>query len=585
MQSEIAVTRRTTYRAEESVGNLERDKKKQDLLIDTMNEEIKRLNEQKTLYQAQLISQKEETAAARNTLKEAAIEIEKIVMSKKTLLEDWQKSLFGMQQRDKALQAIKELIKQKNDEILQVESEITGVRNETRKEQDQSEKLHENLLKNKAEQDFVNERTDEIMAEKKKMQEQYMMLKTSLQSTENEKQRMEIEKNDVEGKMQVLEKSIMQLHTKTKQIRDDILNHASQQKTVEKSSANLFKQTKNTYETMSKKEVEIEDIANEISRVRIDNLNTQSQNELLKKKLEDLINELKEKEKEVESFENKIKQRHVRIEKKQHKVDRLNRKHAELNKKGEDESSGPLEAKRNNILKQIKDTDLAITQIQKEWIANQTELIEQQNEFQTLQSDSDDLKTQKSILEQKKLRLNNNYLGHKKEIRQLEVALKNLDFEMNKLNDLYYDNTAHQTKLTNDNFNLENEFKQKLKEMENESIKLENQIATLKEEKADILAEIVEAERQILLWERKIQLEKEMQDALDPNIGQSEIVAMKKEIHRMELRYEQLRKKQEQMIKDMERAVFKRETIQLKYLPKVEKKNSQDKSSQGKLSR
>lgn len=92
--------------------------------------------------------------------------------------------------------------------------------------------------------------------------------------------------------------------------------------------------------------------------------------------------------------------------------------------------------------------------------------------------------------------------------------------------------------MTNDNFNIENEFKQKLKELENESIKLENQIATLKEEKADILAEIVEAERQILLWERKIQLEKEMQDALDPNIGQTEIVAMKKEIHRMELRYE-----------------------------------------------
>lgn len=97
--------------------------------------------------------------------------------------------------------------------------------------------------------------------------------------------------------------------------------------------------------------------------------------------------------------------------------------------------------------------------------------------------------------------------------------------------------------MTNDNFNIENEFKQKLKELENESIKLENSIATLKEEKSDILSEIVEAERQILLWERKIQLEKEMQDALDPNIGQTEIVAMKKEIHRMELRYEQLRKK------------------------------------------
>ena len=172
---------------------------------------------------------------------------------------------------------------------------------------------------------------------------------------------------------------------------------------------------------------------------------------------------------------------------------------------------------------------------------------------------------------------------------------------MNKLNDLFYKNTDLQEKLKNDNFNIENEFKQKLKELENESIRLENQISNLKEQKADILAEIVEAERQILLWERKIQLEKEMQDHLDPTIGQTEIVAMRKEIHRMELRYEQLRKKQEEMIKDMERSVFKRETIQLKYLPKVEKKNAQDKcklkfwtflmiyflniASQGKLSR
>ena len=101
----------------------------------------------------------------------------------------------------------------------------------------------------------------------------------------------------------------------------------------------------------------------------------------------------------------------------------------------------------------------------------------------------------------------------------LEVAYKDLVFEMNKLNDLYYKNTAYQTKMTNDNFNIENEFKSKLKVLENESIKLENQIAKLKEEKADILSEIVEAERQILLWERKIQLEKEMQDALDPNFG------------------------------------------------------------------
>ena len=76
-----------------------------------------------------------------------------------------------------------------------------------------------------------------------------------------------------------------------------------------------------------------------------------------------------------------------------------------------------------------------------------------------------------------------------------------------------------------------------------------------------------------------------MQDALDPEIGQKEIVAMRKEIHRMQLQYDLFKKEQEKLIKDMERHVFKRETIQLKYLPKVEKKNAQDRSSQGKLSR
>ena len=577
MKSEIAVTRRTTYRAEESVVNLEKQKKGQDVLIDSMNEEIKRLNEQKTLYQAQLISQKEETAAARNTLKEAAIEIEKIIMSKKTLLDDWQKSLFGMQQRDKALQAIKELIKQKQDDILQIESEISGVRNETKKEQEISEDLNAKLQKMKGDEEFLKERQLEIENERKRLNEQYMMLKNSIQQTESESSRMDIEKTNVEEKMNVLEKSIMSLHTKTKEIRDDIINHASQQKTIEKSSANLLKQTKATYQNIAQKEIEIEDLSNEISRVRIDNLNCVQQNELLKKKLDDLIAELKEKENEVEKFEQDIKQRHNRIDKRQLRVDKLNRIWAQLKDAGVDENSGPMEAKKNNILKQTKELEDEIVAVQKQWISNQTDLIERQTKHTTLSGDCDELRTQKSILEQKKMRLDNQVQSHEKEIRQLEVAKKNLDFEMNKLNDLFYKNTDLQEKLKNDNFNIENEFKQKLKELENESIRLENNISNLKEQKADVLAEIVEAERQILLWERKIQLEKEMQDHLDPSIGQTEIVAMKKEIHRMELRYEQLRKKQEEMIKDMERSVFKRETIQLKYLPKVEKKNAQDK--------
>jgi predicted nucleic acid-binding Zn-ribbon protein len=71
------------------------------------------------------------------------------------------------------------------------------------------------------------------------------------------------------------------------------------------------------------------------------------------------------------------------------------------------------------------------------------------------------------------MRLNQQVDNHNKEIKQLEVALKNMDFEMNKLNDLYYQNKDNYKKMHNDSTNIEYEFKQKLKELENQSIKLE----------------------------------------------------------------------------------------------------------------
>lgn len=67
-----------------------------------------------------------------------------------------------------------------------------------------------------------------------------------------------------------------------------------------------------------------------------------------------------------------------------------------------------------------------------------------------------------------------------------------------------------------------------------------------------MLSEIIEAEREIMLWERKIQLEREMHEVLDPEAGQDVVSAMKKEIHRMELRYADLMKIQERLIQVLE---------------------------------
>lgn len=90
---------------------------------------------------------------------------------------------------------------------------------------------------------------------------------------------------------------------------------------------------------------------------------------------------------------------------------------------------------------------------------------------------------------------------------------------MNRLNDRLATNISQENKLKNENINNESEFIQRLKDMEKEAVSLEVQVDWLREQKADLLADIVEHERQILLWERKIHLEKEMQETLDPTYG------------------------------------------------------------------
>ena len=60
--------------------------------------------------------------------------MQKIVASKKNLLERWQKSLMTMQRMDTALQAIKEALGQQKELNIQIGSELNGVSAEINKE-------------------------------------------------------------------------------------------------------------------------------------------------------------------------------------------------------------------------------------------------------------------------------------------------------------------------------------------------------------------------------------------------------------------------------------------------------------------
>merc|ERR1712232_1537421 len=99
------------------------------------------MTEQKALLEAQLVAQKQETEAATTTLSEATREMEAFEFEKKQLMQQWRSSLVGMQRRDEALQNVQQALKEQAEFELAVESEIRGLQQSIKSEQERHEQV------------------------------------------------------------------------------------------------------------------------------------------------------------------------------------------------------------------------------------------------------------------------------------------------------------------------------------------------------------------------------------------------------------------------------------------------------------
>jgi chromosome segregation ATPase len=151
MKGEIATTRTATYAAEESATALEKEKLDQDVLIDVLSENLKRLHQAHALAEAQLIAQRKETGAARATLEEAAREMEAINYEKKQLASQWKTSLVGMARRDEALQATQNALRTQAEETTMIEAETSAYKRQIKEAEGTNEQLTQRLRKMEAE--------------------------------------------------------------------------------------------------------------------------------------------------------------------------------------------------------------------------------------------------------------------------------------------------------------------------------------------------------------------------------------------------------------------------------------------------
>ena len=566
VQSEIKVTKTTANKVEENIVNQERKKKEQDFFIDMLEMRVKNLTEKKLLYEAQLKSQQDETKEARVNLSEADLEIQHIIEKKRDLIKDLDKAMFNLRLKDNAKTTVNKNIEEQEEEKLKLQSQINRFRILIRQENQRNNELEESLRQCKKKLQNVENAIRDLASKHEKLEEKRHFIETSINKTKVELENLAKIQQSLDIELELINKNKVKLLNEARTLQDKNLIVLSNKETHEKQGDNLSKANQKLNKEIFDVLVEKDSKANEIIRVQIDKVNVESQNIKLKNKLELMNEEITKLEDDYNKKSQRIKTNHKALEKKQLEMDKLNKDYGELmkNKKGEDE--GEFEVAIDKLQSQVRKLRKEIRNKEAEWLAKKQELVKKETVYNNISEECVDKRSKRMILDHKKLRLNSNYAMHEKEIKEIEFSLKQLrEYEMVKFGKLLGKNMSNNQTLKHQIFDVDIKFKEKLTSMENESMKLEMEIEVLREEKADTLAQIIETERQIHLWERKIELQEQMQKIIKPESGLKEIDEMKIFIHKQKLVYKKLQADQEKVIKNMERCVQRRNFIKVRY--------------------
>jgi chromosome segregation ATPase len=376
VKSEIAVTRRATYKAEQSMQNLESNKENQDVFVDNLNKQIKQLQEQIDVTEDQVDAQKKETLDAKSVLQDTVDELELIASEKKQLMSRWTSALGGLSRRDEALAQASQTIKNAESAVHDYDVQIEATKREIQTEQGRHESLVSMRDRLENELQWVDENLTRIRVERDQLQERYSLLTKSLAQTDMEAKKLEIVAKSLNTDADSLAQNLVMVTQERQHMEDDVQVTQSARSNVSKATANLIKDQGKLLKKIHERENEGNEVENDIARMKVDRLNASSLNDQLQEQHGIILRELEEKEAMIGKYQLEIRQRNDEVEKKMYRVDRLNKKYEKIvDSAGGEDNLGPLENTIQNLNKDTESTLLECKELERDWLRKQTDLV------------------------------------------------------------------------------------------------------------------------------------------------------------------------------------------------------------------
>ncbi|XP_039332497.1 coiled-coil domain-containing protein 40 [Saimiri boliviensis] len=561
LRDDVCVMKQVVKKAEAERAQAEIEKKKQDLYVDQLTARAQRLEEDVALFEAQYLAQAEDTRILRKAVSEACTEIDAISMEKRRILQQWGTSLVGMKHRDEAHRAVLEALRECQHQAKSMDSEIEGYKKSIMKEEEKNEKLASILNRTETEASLLQKLITQCLTKQVALQSEFNTYRLALQDTEDTLSQNQLEQMILTDELKAIRQAIqgeLELRRETDAaIREKLQEQVTSNKITKYFNQLILKLQKEKTNMMT----HLSKIDGDIAQTTLDITRSSSRLEAHQKTLLELEQEVKKVNELITNSQSEISRRTILIERKQGLINFLNKQLERMLSELGGEEVGPLELEIKRLSKLIEEHNAEAVQAQVTWLRLQQEMVKVTQEHEEQLASLDTSRKELHIMEQKKLRVESRIEQEKKEQKEIERHRKDLDNDLRKLNVLMSKSRCNSEELQQNNRVTENEFVRSLKASERETLEMQDKLNQLSEEKATLLNQLVEAEHQIMLWEKKIQLAKEMRSSVDSEIGQPEIQAMKGEIHRMKVKLGQLLKQQEKMICAMEMAVARRETV------------------------
>ncbi|XP_014787815.1 coiled-coil domain-containing protein 40 [Octopus bimaculoides] len=558
---DIKLLMRAVEKTTTDIAMAETEQKRQDFFVDRLVKRTNKLRNDIALYDTQYKLQLEETKNIRNILHDAELQLSLINQEKKLINHNWSKSLLGMKKRDEAYSAALDALRQLQEQMMVLKSDVYGYKKSTMQEQQENEKLTQILNKGQREVDMIREQLNNTVQKYEELKMQYSTYSQLLKETEENLLRTNAFKSNMEDMLVKMRKDFENQVNKTRILEGQIMDKINTQLMMEKSAKYVNKLTSQNRIVIEQLMASKTCLENDYSRILLSMTSLKSQKKHFEILLAEYEIEINNKNKIIDQCDLEIVRRSLLVNRKQNMVDTCQKKLEQLINKAGGIELGPLDSTIRSLQKSIDEIDQNITTMQQMWLQKQRGLVDVLKEREEQVEKMDSSKKELIIHTQKKIRTEQKLNKQNCVKADLNRSIKHCLNDIVKLNDMIHKELNLVGDVDHSINILEKDFIATLKEEKMNLVELQSKLEQVKDEKEDLLQNIVETDQQIMLVERKIQILKETRSAVDADFQQGEIRSMKSEIHRMEMRFSQLMRQQNYMIQDTERFLSRRDNI------------------------